>query len=513
MPLACGIDLGTTYSAISWYDSYNNRVDTLDLESADGDRVLRSVVYYPGEGEPAVVGQTAWNSAKQFPDRVIVGIKRSMGMDYETQEIDGVRYTPQQVSAEILKTLAEDAQLRLGEEVNDVIITVPAYFGDAERSATEEAGQLAGLNVLGLLPEPHAAALAYGVEKVTSIEDKNLLVFDLGGGTLDVTLMHTATSQDAENALNLEFKTLCKEGFRELGGMDWDRALAEIVAEKIMDEHDVDIWENPTNTPLLLDNCERAKRDLSRTARVSVVADLMGHQAEVSVAEFEDRTRDLVVRAEGMLEDVFEQAEAEHGLARGDIEVMLAGGSTRMPMIREMIEAYTGAPPLQFGNPELLVTMGAAYWAYLLQPDATLQVQVTKEDGTTEETEVRASAEGLTDISSDAVGVEVLRPDGDGGVKRCNAVVLPKGTPSNEKAHKVFEAAEDGMKEIAVVLYKGDSEEIADCEKLKTFTISIPDPGVTKGTRVDVTLYYDDSLILRGEAVVETGETIDIEVE
>ena len=173
-----GIDLGTCYSSVSWFDTFNNRVETIDLESADGSKSVRSVVYYPGDGKPVVIGETAWNAAKQFPDRVVVGIKRSMGMAYK-KEVDGVEYTPEQISAEILKVLARDAQTFLADEVKSVVITVPAYFGDNERAATKEAGKLAGLNVLELLPEPHAAALAFSIEKVAEITDKYLLVYDI----------------------------------------------------------------------------------------------------------------------------------------------------------------------------------------------------------------------------------------------------------------------------------------------------------------------------------------------
>jgi molecular chaperone DnaK len=162
MAVHCGIDLGTTYSSISWFDSYNNRVDVVDLETADGQKIVRSVVYYPEGGQPPVVGNTAWNASKQFPDRVITGVKRSMGTDYKAV-VDGEEYTPQQVSAEILKAVIRDAQVYLAEEVKDVIITVPAYFGDNERAATEEAGKLAGLNVLGLLPSKKLLTLWIGI--------------------------------------------------------------------------------------------------------------------------------------------------------------------------------------------------------------------------------------------------------------------------------------------------------------------------------------------------------------
>ncbi len=190
-----GIDLGTTYTSISYYEENSADVKTIDLvESADGLKTLRSVVYFPGSGEDPVVGSSAWNAYRQFPDRVVVGIKRSMGTGF-TLNMDGVDLTPQMISAEILKTVVRDAEGFLGEEMKDVVITVPAYFGDAERAATEEAGRLAGLNVLRLLPEPHAAALAYSIEKVANIIDRYLLVYDLGGGTFDVTLIHPEPDQ------------------------------------------------------------------------------------------------------------------------------------------------------------------------------------------------------------------------------------------------------------------------------------------------------------------------------
>ncbi len=370
MPVRCGIDLGTTYSAISWYDGFNNRVDTIDLESADGAKILRSVVYYPGGGHPPVVGDAAWNAARQAPDRVVVGIKRSMGTGFMVGPIDGERYSPPQVSAEILKTLAKDAQAFLGEEVKDVIITVPAYFGDNERAATEEAGKLAGLNVLQILPEPHAAALAYAVEKVADVHDKNLLVYDLGGGTFDVTLIRASAGGSGAD-VNLKIETLCKDGNAALGGLDWDRILAEIVAEKVQQAHGVDVKQDPKNEAVLLDNCEKAKRLLSKVPSVTVMADLAGHQAEVTVDEFEDRTRDLVMQTRLLVEHVLDEAERAHGIKKDQIEILLTGGSSKMPMVRKMIEGVMGRPPRQYGNPELLVTIGAAYRGHLLDGTVT----------------------------------------------------------------------------------------------------------------------------------------------
>ncbi|MEK9137722.1 MAG: Hsp70 family protein, partial [Bacteroidota bacterium] len=495
---------------ISWFDPYNNRVDTIDLNTADGAKVLRSVVYYPGEGNPPVVGDTAWNAARQVPEKVIVGIKRSMGTAFKTAPMDGVEYTPQEVSAEILKVLVKDAQTFLGEEVKDVVITVPAYFGDNERAATEEAGKLAGLNVLRLLPEPHAAALAFSVEKVAEIIDRYLLVYDLGGGTYDVTLIHATTATGVGNAINLKIDTLCKDGNASLGGLDWDRALAEIVAEKVMQAHGVDVWQDAKNEAILLDNCEKAKRHLSRTSSVSIVADVAGHQAEVSVSEFEDRTRDLLLQTQMLLERVIKDAETQHGIGKEKIDVMLTGGSSKMPMVKKMIESVMGKPPLQHRNPELLVTIGAAYWAHLLQEDSSVSVHVLTPGGRVESKKVTVSPGGLTDTGY-AVGVEVLRPDAQGQMTKFNAVIVPDGARYGEEFDKEFRASEDNMTEIPIMLYKGDSPNLDECEPLMMFTITDLPPDRPKGQPVKVTLGYDSSGIIRGTAIdVNTDQKAEI---
>lgn len=511
MAVRCGIDLGTTYTAISWFDVDNNRVDTIDLESADGAKVLRSVVYYPADGQPPVVGDTAWNVARQTPERVIVAIKRAMGSAFKAGPIDGIEYTPAQVSAEILKAVVRDAQTFLGEEVKDVVITVPAYFGDNERAATLEAGQLAGLNVIELLSEPHAAALAFAVDKVADITYRHLLVYDLGGGTFDVTLIHASVATD--DGVNLKIETLCKDGNAALGGLDWDRALAEAVGEKIMQAHGVDVWADAKNEAVLLDNCEKAKRHLSRTGNVSIVGDLANHQADVTVAEFEERTRDLLMQTQLLLERVVEDAEKQHGITKDQIEVMLTGGSSKMPMVRQMIEGVMGRPPLQHRNPELLVTIGAAYWAHLQQEGGTVPVIMRSDDGTTRTEAVRVEHGGLVDKSVYAIGVEVLRPDGKGDFASFNAVVVPAGAGYGEPFKKEFRTSVDNMTEIPITLYKGDSTVLDECEPLMTFTITGLPLNLRQGTRVEVTLGYDQSGIMRGAAMVETGQQVEIVVD
>jgi molecular chaperone DnaK len=514
MNVRCGIDLGTTYSSISWFDSYNNRVDAIDLETADGAKIVRSVVYYPGPNEAPVIGETAWNAARRSPERVITAIKRAMGSDYTTAPIDGVSYTAPQVSAEILKGVAADAQKYLGEEVKDVVITVPAYFGDNERAATLEAGKLAGLNVMQLLSEPQAAALAFAVEKVTEIVDKYLLVYDLGGGTFDVTLIHATLGADAGNAANLKVDTLFKEGNARLGGLDWDRVLADIVMNKVLQTHGVDLTLDVSNTALLMDNCERAKRHLSRTNNVSIIADAASHQVEVTAAEFEDATRDLVMSTQMLLEKVIEDAgRAPHNIPKDSIEVLLTGGSSKMPMIRKMIQGVLGRPPLQHKNPELLVTLGAAYWAHLMNSNNQLIIPPAS-DGTRAAVPVTVAPGGLTDIATYAVGVEIVRPLGVGQWQRRNAVIVPYGATYERDFTKEFRTSEDGMTEIPITLLKGDDENAEKCEPLMTFTITGLPPDRPAGQRVEVTLRYDSSGVLRGSAVdVATRKVCDIVVD
>ncbi len=480
MGLRCGIDLGTTYSSISWFDGDNHRVETIDLDSADGAKMIRSVVYYPGPGEAPVVGDAAVNAARRFPDRVVAGIKRSMGTSYTVPPIDGVPRTPPEVSAEILRALVRDAQRFLGEEFREVVITVPAYFGDNERAATLEAGRLADLEVVALLSEPIAAALAFAVEKVADIVNKSMLVYDLGGGTFDVTLIHVTAAPDDQGRIGLKAEVLCKDGYIELGGMDWDRALAELVGEKLERAHQVNVWADPRNAALLLENSEKAKRHLSRASTASIIADLEHHQVNVSSAELEERTRDLLLQTQMLVERVLDEAERGHGISRDEVGVLLTGGSTRMPMVKSMIAGLTGRPPLVHRNPDLLVSIGAAYWAHLLREGASVPVMVPDAQGRGQPRQVSVQQRDLIEIAAYSVGVEVLRMDAQGRLDRVNAVLIPKGARYGKVFEKEFQTSLDGMTEIPVVLYKGESSDPGECEPLLEFTIMGLPPGAPR---------------------------------
>ncbi len=510
MAISCGIDLGTTYSAISFYDKDNDRVDTIDLETADGSNILPSVVFFPDNGQAPVVGDSAVNSRKNSPERVIIGIKRSMGTGYKTPAIDGREYSPQEVSCEILKALARDAAPYLGEPAKDVVITVPAYFGDNERAATEEAGKQAGLNVLALLPEPHAAALAFAVQKASEMADRHILVYDLGGGTFDVTLIHTTLATGAAGPASLHIDTLCKDGNAGRGGLDWDRNLAEIVAEKIMQEHGVDVWADAHVEAILLENCEKAKRHLSRGSSTQIAVG--PHAVTVSRSEFEDRTSSLLLETEMLLDHVLAEANDKYSIPAEKIDILLAGGSTFMPMVREMVTRKMGKEPILHRNPNLLVTIGAAYWAHLLASGSIVPITLPpKEPGGAPEKRPMIVSQPA-DISTYAVGLEVVRPDGKGGWEGYNSVILdPNTTYGAEPAEKEFGTSENNMTEIRIAIYKGESEKLDECQLLVEFSITGLPPGLPAGSRIKVQLGYDTNGILRGQAtVVKTGQSVDI---
>lgn len=388
MGIRCGIDLGTTYSSIAWYDPDNRRVEIVSLEHANGQRAIPSVVYFEPEGHVAV-GEVARNAAWQYPDRVINGIKRViMDDDYKTTPIDGKEYTPQEVVAEILKVLKADAESDLNNLVTDVVIAVPPYFEEKERLVIQEAAKVARLNVLELILEPHAAALAFAIDRIKEVENCNILVYDLGGATFDLTLIETEREELVTGMPSLRITLLDKISDQQLGGLDWDSTLARLVADKTMNEYDLqDPLLDPKSKASLLEWCEVAKRQLCR-GHSYFLTGLYGHRVEVSYREFESATSKLVSQTEELLEQILVEAEQNHGLltekriqklveSKGmsrvqleskKVQLLLCGGGTRMPAMQKRVTDIMGEPLLCHKNPELLVTMGAAYRAHLIGP-------------------------------------------------------------------------------------------------------------------------------------------------
>jgi molecular chaperone DnaK len=499
MSLKVGIDLGTTYSAVSYYD--NGKVETLELDAGGGTKLVPSVVYYEAATTPPIVGTTALNAFVNKPELVVRGIKKHMGTDATTDEIHGRRYSPQEVSTEILRALTSQAEVATGEPVKDVVITVPAYFGDRERNATSEAANNAGLNLLGLISEPHAAALAYSLESAGDIRTPYILVYDLGGGTFDVTLIRAVESSDAERIV-IDVETLAKDGKR-VGGLDWDRAIFDHVALQAQKRFQRDLRSDLRVEAEVLLECEKAKRVLSTAEKAQIRAGSVTEQIELSREEFEQITESLLLQTKLLLEKVLNDV-TEKGIGRDEITVVLVGGMTRMPAVGAMIEHTIGKPPLKYKNPDLLVTIGAAYYAHLLSHD---KVAVRK-PGQVQRKEVTLGK--LVDIARQAVGVEVLRKG-----ESYNSHVIPPGSVFGTEFKRTFAVADDGATEVDVVLYEGpetrDPSSAAECSHLVTCKITGLPPDRPKGAPIEVTLWWDDNGILVGRATdVQTSKAAQI---
>jgi molecular chaperone DnaK (HSP70) len=339
-----GIDLGTTFSAMAVVDQFGKPTV---VPNAEGFPTTPSVIHFY-ERDACVVGDEAVKMAVVDPTNVVRFIKRSMGEADFTLEFFGRNYSPQELSAIILKKLRDDAAEALGSEIHDAVITVPAYFNSAQRGATAEAGRIAGFNVLSIINEPTTAAISYGIEKLGG--SSKLLVFDLGGGTFDVTLMEIA---------GISFRTIASDGNAELGGKDWDDRLLNYVAEQFAEKFGLDPRDDPQPYQELYERCLNAKISLSSKPRAVIPVNFRGHRTVASITreEFEGMTRDLVEQCADTCNIVLERA----GLGWQDLdEVLLVGGSTRMPMIRRELQALSNKAPAKGVNPDECVALGAA---------------------------------------------------------------------------------------------------------------------------------------------------------
>jgi molecular chaperone DnaK len=361
MARAVGIDLGTTNSVVAVLEGGEPKVIT----NAEGFRTTPSVVAFTKDGE-VLVGETAKRQAVTNVDRTLSSVKRHMGTDWKTQPIDGKQYTPQEISARILQKLKRDAETYLGDSVTDAVITVPAYFNDAERQATKDAGEIAGLNVLRIINEPTAAALAYGLDK--GKEDELILVFDLGGGTFDVSLLEVGKDDDFST-----IQVRATAGDNRLGGDDWDQRIVDYLIKQFKDTTGVDVSGDKIALQRLKEAAEQAKKELSSSTSTSINLPYLSltDSGPVSLSEtltrakFEDLTKDLLDRTKKPFNDVI----AEAGIKVGDIDhVVLVGGSTRMPQVTELVKQLTGGKEPNKGvNPDEVVAVGAALQAGVLK--------------------------------------------------------------------------------------------------------------------------------------------------
>ena len=458
MGKAVGIDLGTTNSVVAVLEGGEPSV----IANAEGNRTTPSIVAF--KSEEVLVGELAKRQAITNPDNTVRSIKRKVGTNWK-ETFEGKEYTPQEISARILQKLKRDAESYLGDDVTEAVITVPAYFNDAQRQATKEAGQIAGLNVLRIINEPTAASLAYGLE---NSEDQKILVFDLGGGTFDVSVLEISEGV---------FEVKSTSGDSKLGGDDWDQRVIDWLIEKFKSSTGIDLSKDKMAIQRVQEGAEKAKIELSSTSETEInlpfiTANDAGPQhllEKLSRSEFEKITADLVERTK----EPVEKALSDAGMKFSEIDhIILVGGSTRMPAVQELVKTLTGKDPHKGVNPDEVVASGAAIQAGVLKGDVKDVL--------------------LLDVTPLTLGVETK-----GGIM---TKMIERNTTIPTKRSEVFSTAENNQTQVEIHILQGERDMASGNKSLGRFTLT-DIPAAMAGTpQIEVTFDIDANGIVNVNA-------------